>query len=52
MGLPIARFSGEFSRNGFSSIAQKPTSVSNLSANATATDTGSLGTRSLGPNGL
>ena len=34
---------------GFSSIAQKPTSVSSLSASATATDTGSVGTRSAGP---
>ena len=37
---------------GFSSIAQNPTSVSILSANATATDTGSVGTRSFGPCGL
>ena len=37
---------------GFSSIAQKPTSVSSLSASATATDTGSPGTKSEGPCGL
>ena len=37
---------------GFSSIAQKPTSVSILSASATATLTGSVGTRSAGPCGL
>jgi hypothetical protein len=37
---------------GFSSIAQKPTSVSILSASATAIDTGSVGTRSFGPTGL
>ena len=41
-----------FSAVGFSSIAQKPTSVSSLSASATATLTGSVGTRSAGPCGL
>ena len=34
---------------GFSSIAQKPTSVSILSASATAIDTGSVGTQIVGP---
>ncbi len=37
---------------GFSSIAQKPASMSSLSASATATDTGADGTSSLGPTGL
>ena len=37
---------------GFSSIAQNPTSVSSLSASATATLTGSAGTLSPGPFGL
>src|SRR5262249_36179831 len=37
---------------GFSSIAQKPISMSTLSASATAIDTGSVGTRSAGPSGL
>ena len=37
---------------GFSSIAQKPPSVSSLSASATAIETGEVGTRSLGPCGL
>ena len=36
---------------GFSPIAKKPTSVSNFSASATATLTGELGQRSLGPFG-
>jgi hypothetical protein len=36
----------------FRATAQNPTSVSILSANATATETGSLGTRSSGPFGL
>ena len=43
---------GSFEPVGFSSIAQKPTSVSILSASATAIDTGSVGTRSVGPCGL
>ena len=36
---------------GFSLIAQNPVSISNLSAKATATDTGSFGTTSDGPSG-
>ena len=43
---------GSFEPVGFSSIAQKPTSMSSLSASATAIDTGSDGTRSFGPCGL
>ena len=37
---------------GFSSIAQKPVSMSSLSASATAIDTGSVGIESDGPCGL
>ncbi len=37
---------------GFSSMAQKPTSVSSLSASATAMLTGAVGTESEGPTGL
>ncbi len=37
---------------GFSSIAQKPTSMSSFSASATAIATGSVGTLSDGPTGL
>lgn len=36
---------------GFSPIRQKPASVSILSASATATETGSVGTASEGPSG-
>ena len=36
---------------GFSSIAQNPVSVSILSASATATETGCVGTASVGPSG-
>ena len=43
---------GSFEPVGFSSIAQKPTSVSSLSASPTATDTGSVGATSFGPCGL
>jgi hypothetical protein len=46
------RIGGSFDPVGFSSIAQKPTSVSSLSASATATETGFVGTRSDGPWGL
>ena len=43
---------GSFDPVGFSSMAQKPTSVSILSASATATETGSVGTRSDGTERL
>ena len=42
---------GSFEPVGFSPIAKKPTRVSSLSASATATLTGALGHRSLGPCG-
>ena len=48
----LRRAKGSLDPVGFSSIAQNPTSVSILSASATATDTGSIGTRSAGPCGL
>ena len=37
---------------GFSPMKKKPDNVSNLSASATATVTGAVGTVSLGPTGL
>ena len=42
---------GSFDPVGFSSIAQNRVSVSILSASATATETGSVGTESLSPFG-
>ena len=42
---------GSFEPVGFSSMAKKPTSMSSLSASATATETGSVGTASDGPSG-
>ncbi len=42
---------GSFEPVGFSSMAQNPVSVSSLSASATATETGSVGTSSDGPSG-
>ncbi len=43
---------GSFEPVGFSSMAQKPTSMSSLSASATAIETGFEGTASDGPCGL
>ncbi len=42
---------GSFDPVGFSSITQNPVSVSILSASATATETGAVGTASEGPRG-
>ena len=43
---------GSFEPVGFSSIAQNPVRMSIFSANATAIETGSEGTASVGPCGL
>ena len=42
---------GSFELVGFSSIIQKPSNVSNLSARETATDIEAFGTGSFGPLG-
>ena len=47
----LLKANGSFDPVGFSSIDQKPVNVSILSANATAIETGAVGTISVGPCG-